>query len=79
MNIIQKVFIMLMGVVFLVLLFFIIDSISTQTCVPEDIYDNQEVGSFGGGFINALYDSMCNSLLNANNAVWGAYTVNYKK
>ncbi|MBN1923308.1 MAG: hypothetical protein JW791_00935 [Nanoarchaeota archaeon] len=74
MKFIVKIFVMLFGVILIVLMATILNNVTNLTCEPVDLYSGENaVVGFGGGFVNGLYDSMCMTLIEANNAVWNAY------
>lgn len=73
-NLVMKIFLILFGIIIILGGVIIINSITTSACMPTELFG--EVGSvgFGGAFVNTLYDSLCNNVLNLNSAIWNFYS-----
>lgn len=73
MDMIVKLFSIIMGIVVLVSMVGVISNISAPQCVPSELYHDNSIQGFGGGFFDNIYDGMCSTMINANNAVWNLY------
>ncbi|MDD5499804.1 MAG: hypothetical protein PHT91_02935 [Candidatus Nanoarchaeia archaeon] len=73
-ELIEKIFMILMGILVVVILFGIFSNLNKQSCEPAELYSHEEVTGFGGGVFDNMFDTVCSSILDINSGLWGAYT-----
>ncbi|PIU89331.1 hypothetical protein COS64_00915 [archaeon CG06_land_8_20_14_3_00_37_11] len=73
-SFVSKIFLIVFGLIVIVALVVVLNKVTTPTCSPAKLFDKTGIVGFGGSFINSIYDGVCSAVLNANDAVWGAYS-----
>lgn len=74
-NLIEKIFLIIFGVLVVVILFGILSKLATSSsCEPKELFKEEDILGFGGGIFDNLFDTMCSSILDINSGIWGVYT-----
>lgn len=73
-DLINKVFMILMGVFMIVILYSIVNSIgNSSSCYPNDLYGEEGLAGLGGGIFDGVYDSLCGSVIDINSGLWEVF------
>ena len=72
-EMVSKVFYILLGIVAIVSIYYIFTSITTSSCYPTELYNHDETTGFQTGIFDNVFDVLCSKFTDMNSGVMQLY------